>query len=250
MKLLDDSVSNLSLGEVLGSGSQGTVHKPAECLVDCQWYIKCHKNERHFSTEVSTMSSLLGVTGIVQLVAVDRANLAFVGSPVCMQMSCLRGKVRLFDMAVQLVDIFAAFHGRGIGHRDCRCGNFLVEVSENDQPVQAIIGDWATSVKLNEEQHIDYEGAVHFAADSVLKNLHDGRTKFAYTAEMDLESLVKTVWDLLRPTSCGVDQESKNDPGAILAWWIRQAGTNERLANYLKLARELNYAGLKDVWSK
>ena len=241
---------NIELGHVLGFGSQGIVYE-ALCVDHADnrpLFIKCHKVERHFLTEVSFLSALAGTPGVVQLVAVDKDKHAFVGQPICKKLSSFRGRFIVNAMGCQMVDIFAAVHKRGFGHRDARCGNFLVEVDDKCLPIRAIVGDWATAVILNEVQHIDYEGALHFAADCVLRNLQAGNKRFAFTAAMDLESLAKTVWDLSFPTPSGVHLESKDNPGAILEWWVRRAEQEPKLAMYLHCARTLDYNELKRLW--
>lgn len=237
----------MGLGHMLGSGGQGTVFKMTNGPADCQWYIKCHKQVRHFDTEVETLMALAGVPGVVQLKAVDEQNLAFAASPICRKISRFRGKVSIFNMAVEMLETLEAVHQQGYGHRDARCGNFFVEVDAERAPVRAVIGDWATAVKLG--RTVAYEGTVHFAADSVLRNLQARKRTFRYTAAMDLESLAKTVWDLLQDTPCGVEQLSSTYYGDILTWWTKRAANDELLASYLECARESNYHGLKSQWS-
>ena len=112
---------------------------------------------------------------------------------------------------------------------------------------RAVIYDWATAVLLDGVT-TSYQGAVHFAADSVLQHLAEGRREFIFTTAMDLESLVKTVWDLLLPAASDVLQVSKHDYGAIFAWWRRRAAENKYLQRYLECARDNNYQALKTLW--
>jgi hypothetical protein len=241
----DNSRVVANVSDVLGSGSQGLVFASSEYPT---WFIKCHRGDEHFRNEVHALTSLLGVTGVVQLEAVDLTNRAFAASPICKKLAVLRGQAVMYDLAVQLLDTLKDIHGRGLCHRDARASNFLVVLNKNGDAEQALICDWATAVPVDQDEY--YEGALHFAADSVLQNIREGILSFSFTAEMDLESLAKTVWDLLRPKDCGVNKLPRENTSEILEWWLSCARSDFKLATYLKFARNLDYQGLKDCWSK
>jgi serine/threonine protein kinase len=210
------------------------------------WFIKCHKDEVHFETEISTLTSLAGVTGVVQLQGVDLEKHAFAASPVCENLSLFRGRCVIFKLASQLLSTLRAVHSRGFLHRDARASNFLVVVKADGSPEQAMVCDWATAIRLGEEK--GYAGALHFAADSVLLNIQEEEWYFAFTAAMDLESLVKSVWDLSLSSCCGVSLLPRDNPVAILNWWQTRASSDKKLATYLRLARNLDYDGLERMW--
>lgn len=244
--------TSMWLGNILGSGAQGTVFmavsEKEEKERENKWFIKCHSEQRCFDCEVEFLAKLQGVPGVVQLKAKDDRELAFAGSPICKKITSLRGKISLFEMAVQVVDTLEIVHGKKIGHRDVRASNLLLEVNANGEVVKAILADWATAVVLGMD--LLYEGAVHFASNTVLENLAKGETSFAFTAAMDLESLVKTVWDLQHPTFCEVSSISKKNLREILDWWTAREVMEINLAKYLKLARSEDYEELKKIWSE
>jgi len=241
----DDSKVSLTVSDVLGSGTQGIVYTTLEYPT---WFIKCHREERHFRNEIAVLTSLRGVLGVVQLEAIDYSNRVLAASPICEHLAAFRGKAVMYDLAMQLLDTLRDIHGRGLVHRDARASNFLVKLNEGGDAEQALICDWATSAELDEEE--DYEGALHFTADSVLQNIRDGNRSFVFTPAMDLESLAKTVWDLLRRKECGVSQLPREDTSGMLEWWLTRARSEYKLATYLKFARNLDYQGLRDLWAK
>lgn len=245
-------VASMYFGDVLGSGGQGTVYKmvggPAEA--NGKWYIKRHQEQRHFETEVDILTNLIDVSGVVKLEGFNEEMRTLVGSPICKNIEFFRGRLCVIELANQMVETLRFVHEKGIRHRDVRLGNLLVEVDAEGNAVKAIIADWATAVNVSEEQKkVRYEGAVHFAADAVLENLSVGERDFHFSAAMDLESLVKTVWDLFLRSPSGVYNISKENRSDILEWWKRRAQEDQRLAVYLKYARETDYSFFINRWT-
>ena len=157
--------------DCIGGGGAGNAVAELPPAQSPALFIKCLKVETHFATEVAVLSRLNGLPGVVQLIAVDSARLAFAASPVCKKLGAYREKCVIFRMAVELVSTFGKVHRIGFAHRDARSGNFLVEMTADGRAGRAVVCDWATAVRLDGEA-VPYQGAVHFAADCVLQNLH------------------------------------------------------------------------------
>jgi hypothetical protein len=236
----------VEVGRMLGSGAQSIIFAaitPADSLV------KQYRRRCDYDTEVAALRTLKDVAGVLTLVAVSDADKAILASPIGRALSHFYGKCdSLSPIACSLVQVLREVHCQGIYHRDIGPANIVVV---NDK---AVLIDWATSVSREQVVfHIqEYQGSTLFASNAVLEaliNVDGTRDHISFSAAMDLESAVKTMFFAMYTSF--VDEVfaiSNKDYAGILAFWVKCENDHPVLKKRLGKARDGDYDGLYELY--
>jgi len=236
------------LGRMIGSGGQSSIYATVNPEGK---YIKVFKNEEDFQAEVIVLRRLAGVAGVPQLIATASANISFMAEPVGQSLRHYFGNSEvLYQVSRCLVSTLHVAHDMNVFHRDIGPGNIVVLNGG-----KALLVDWATSVQATDLGTVEYRGATLYAANVVLKELskredHAARIVIPYSAAMDLESLVKTMFFMMFPTYVdALHGLHTHTYGAALAFWIQCEAEHPLLQSLLQVARNGDYDALRRMYT-
>ena len=241
---------------ILGKGKQSIVYRVAKCS---HAFVKCYRAEdsKAFDSELKCLRELQTVSGVPKLLGCERTptynNLlcGIVGKKL-INLDLLGNLFTVCELGNVLVDVLYNVHSHHILHRDISPHNIFVIMDEKTNfPAKVFLGDFGCAI-TDQKVNTVYEGTVTTAANDVLEKICNNRkSAFRFTAAMDLESLMKTLWMMVSVECKDVIARNgnKHDYGAILETWslIERTGKNSPafFSQWLISARNGNYNDLQ-----
>lgn len=234
---------------ILGEGLHGSVFSVKSNGPRC--FVKTFKTRADCQREVESLEQLNQnepkVPSVPGLHGVSDDKRAILASPVGSSLEELRGKLIAWKVAAKFVVCLEKVHQAGLCHRDVRPSN-MGHTTNNDDASgldDVVLFDWASSCDVGSQPM--FSGTLHCAAQDVLDTLADLADPLAM-AEYDLESLVKSFWDITRGAlgrPRAVTIETSNMPLNRVARNIQLAWQEEE-QKHLLLKRFLSHARAKE----
>jgi hypothetical protein len=221
----NDMPLELSPGSCLGRGAHGAVytiadHKENNSVQDC--YVKVFADATSFDIELSALAALQTCSDPHIPLLVAQGSDCMVASPCGVVSKDFRGSTAMFKLCAGLCLGLDKVHASGLVHRDIRPSNIIIARPEIENI--AILIDWAAAKRLDEKTNMfsgAYQGTVHYAAASVLRQIETGSRVIKVSPCTDLESLVYSAYVLTRPQMEPIpplEIPSENIAGICTAW--------------------------------
>ena len=240
---------------ILGKGLHGSVFSVKRSNGP-RCFVKTFVTEADCQREVQSLEQLNQnqpkVPSVPRLHDVSDDKRAILASPVGSSLEELRGKLIAWKVAAKFVVCLEKVHQTGLCHRDVRPSN-MGHATTNGHASgfdDVVLFDWASSCDVGSQPM--FSGTLHYAAQDVLATLADFSDPLAM-AEYDLESLVKSFWDvtrggLERPRALTIERSNmplNRVARNILLAWQEEEQRHPLLKRLLLHARAKEYENLR-----